>query len=82
VNRSKVSWEEFELKSILFTKGLWDEVVTVDNQKLKNSDIEVISAKEGVADLEEEEEEIEKIIEEECYDVHEEYKEDSWRGKS
>ena len=36
VNRSKVSWEEFELKSILFTKGLWDEVVTVDNQKLKN----------------------------------------------
>jgi len=36
VNRPKVNWEEFELKSILFTKGLWDEVVTVDNQKLKN----------------------------------------------
>jgi len=210
VNRPKVSWEETELKSILFTKGLWDDVVTVDNQKLKNlieagkvseaeienskresdrwyiyaerkvgdirikdlqkgvrfselgaivvdkgelrqgiskfgkkwrlnhlttkdetgsiklilwnektkiaddlivgdrvvvkngyvgefvrgddrelqislrkdSDIEVISAKGGVTDLEEEEEEIEKIIEEECYDVHEEYKEDSWRGKS
>lgn len=36
VNRPKVNWEEFELKSILFTKGLWDEVVTVDNKKLKN----------------------------------------------
>lgn len=36
VNRPKVSWEETELKSILFTKGLWDDVVTVDNQKLKN----------------------------------------------
>ena len=36
VNRPKVNWEETELKSILFTKGLWDDVVTVDNQKLKN----------------------------------------------
>ncbi len=36
VNRSKVSWEETELKSILFAKGLWDDVVTVDNQKLKS----------------------------------------------
>ncbi|MDI6886306.1 MAG: OB-fold nucleic acid binding domain-containing protein [archaeon] len=36
VNRPKLSWEETELKSVLFAKGLWDEVVTVDNQKLKN----------------------------------------------
>ena len=36
VNRPKVSWEETELKSILFAKGLWDDVVTVNNQKLKD----------------------------------------------
>lgn len=36
VNRPKVIWEENELKSILLAKGLWDEVVTVDNQKFKN----------------------------------------------
>jgi len=42
----------------------------------KDSDIEVISAKGEVTDLEGEEKEIEKIIEEEGYDVHEEYKED------
>ena len=36
VNRPKVSWEETELKSILFAKGLWNDVVTVDNQKLKD----------------------------------------------
>jgi hypothetical protein len=41
----------------------------------KDSNVEVISAKE-------EEEEREKIVEEECYEVHEEYKEASWRGKS
>jgi len=36
VNRPKVSWEETELKSILVAKGLWDDVVMVDNQKLNN----------------------------------------------
>jgi len=40
VNRPKVSWEETELKSILLAKGLWDDVVTVDNQKLKNLIVE------------------------------------------
>jgi len=36
VNRPKVSWEETELKSILSVKGFWDDVITVNNLKLKN----------------------------------------------
>jgi len=64
----------------LVKNGYVGEFVRGDDRELqislrKDSDVQVVSAKGGVTDLEEEEEE-------EGYDVHEEYKEDSWRGKS
>ena len=70
---------------VVVKNGYVSEYVRGNDRELqislrKDSDVEVISAKEEVEDLEEEEEEIEKMIEE-GYDVHEEYKEDSWRGK-
>ena len=56
--------------------GRLPEVKELQISLRKDCDIEVISAKGEVTDLEGEEKEIEKIIEEEGYDVHEEYKED------
>ena len=78
---------------IVIKDGYVSEYARGDNGELqislrKDSDVVVIGAKEKMEDLEEKvedleegKEEIEKRIEA-GYDVYEEYKEDSWRGKS
>ena len=53
VNRPKISWNEPILKTILVPKGLWDEILAADNEKIQNliekgliSESEIIKARE------------------------------------
>lgn len=69
---------------ILLKNGYAREYIRGNDRELqislrKDGAVDVINAEEDVGDLEGDQEEIEKVIEE-GYDVYEEYKEDSWRG--
>lgn len=53
VNRPKMSWNEHILKPILAPKGLWEDILAADNEKIQNliekgliSESEIIKARE------------------------------------